>query len=118
MPWSRVGGQLRRARAIRRQTQAEFAHEIGVSVRLLGQLEAGEARQYDPTTIHRVESALGWAQGSVERVANGQPPVVEVDELFARIRDAWPRLPLEARRILSDLAGRALRDDDEIVDDE
>lgn len=117
VPWRTIGEALRRTRDVRRQTQSDFAHEIGISVRLLGQLEAGERRQYDPTTIHRVESALGWSHGSFDRVINGQPPVVEADPLFARIRDAWPRLPIEARRLLSELAGRALGDDGD-VDDE
>lgn len=111
MPWQPIGDALRRTRDLRRQTQTDFSREVGISVRLLGQLEAGEPRQYDPTTVHRVESALGWAHGSFDRVVNGQPPIVDADPLFARIRDAWPRLPVEARRLLSELAGRALGDD-------
>lgn len=108
MAWGDVGEHVRRARAIRRQTQTEFAREIGVSVRLLGSLEAGEARQYDPVTVHRVESALGWADGSVQRVVEGGQPDERVDVLLARICDAWPRLSPDARAILSELAGVAL----------
>lgn len=111
MSWQFLGETVRRARNHRRQTQAAFAREVGVSVRLLGSLEAGEARRYDATTVDRLESALGWAPGSFDRVVNGQPPVVLVDEQLARIVDAWPRLPAEVRRMLSTLAGDALSGD-------
>lgn len=105
-----LADHVRRARALRRQTQAEFAEDVGVSVRTIGNLEAGEVRQYDAQTIARLEHALGWAPGSVERVLEGGAPVVETDELLAIIRQAWPRLPVEARRLLAELAVRALRD--------
>lgn len=108
MPWTVVGDAVRRSRALRRQTQAEFAREVGLSVRTVGSLEAGEPRQYDETTVSRVESALGWAHGSVDRVINGQPPIVQVDPWLARILDAWPRLDDRARQLLSEFAGGAV----------
>lgn len=111
--WADVGDALRRARSLRRQTQAAFAREIGLSVRLIGALEAGEVRQYDDTTRDRVESVLGWAPGSIERVVNGQAPIIEVDLDFARIRDAWPRLSPDVRRLLAAFAITALRLEDE-----
>lgn len=104
MPWRTVGEHVRRTRALRRQTQAEFALEVGLSVRTVGSLEAGEARQYDETTVFRVESALGWAPGSVQRVIHGQKPIVQADPWLARILDAWPRLDERARQLLSEFA--------------
>lgn len=108
-----LADHLRRGRALRRQTQAEFAEDVGVSVRTIGNLEAGVARQYDPQTVARIEYALGWAPGSVQRVLEGLAPVVEADELFAVVRHSWPRLPIEARRLLAEMAVRALHDDPE-----
>jgi transcriptional regulator with XRE-family HTH domain len=110
VPRQTLADYLRHARALRRQTQAEFADDAGVSVRTIGNLEAGEVRQYDAQTIARLEAALGWAPGSVQRVLEGGAPVVESDELLAIVRQAWPRLPVEARRLLAELALRALHD--------
>lgn len=106
--WDDVAEHVRRVRSLRRQTQTEFADEIGLSVRIVGALESGTPRRYQPETLHRVESALGWAHGSLVRVVEGGRPIVDVDPHFARIRDAWPRLPGEARAMLADLAGRAV----------
>jgi transcriptional regulator with XRE-family HTH domain len=111
MSWREVGESVRRARGARRQTQADFAHEIGLSVRLVGALESGETRSYEPATIDRVEAALGWAHGSVQRVVEGGRPVIEADPYLARVRDAWPRLPPEFRRMLAELAGYGARAD-------
>ena len=117
MSWGDVGRYMRRARALRRQTQAEFAREVGLSVRTVGALEAGEHRSYDETTVVRVESALGWAPGSLDRVANGGRPIVERDPMLARIVDAWPRLPTEIKRMLSQLVAFAMRVDGEAFDE-
>lgn len=102
--WQDLGEHVRRARIIRRETQAEFAAEVGLSVRTIGSLEAGERCQYDETTIVRIESALGWAPGSVDRVVEGRAPTVVAGPYLARILDIWPRLPRDYRRVLAYLA--------------
>lgn len=111
MSWGDVAERVRRTRAVRRQTQADFAHEVGISVRTLGSLEAGDGRQYDEITIARVESTLGWAAGSIARVVEGMPPIVEHDPRLARIVDGWPRLPDDFRSVLAELVGFVLRID-------
>lgn len=106
--WLSLGEHVRRERAQRRQTQQEFAESIGLSVRTLGSIEAGTGTRYDRGTRAIVEWALGWAPGSIELVIEGGKPRIEVDPTFARVRDAWPRLPVEARRLIAGLVERAL----------
>ena len=106
--WLSLGEHVRRERAQRRQTQQEFAESIGLSVRTLGSIEAGTGTRYDRGTVAIVEWALGWAPGSIELVVAGGKPRIEVDPTFARVRDAWPRLPVEARRLIAGLVERAL----------
>jgi transcriptional regulator with XRE-family HTH domain len=106
--WLSLGEHVRRERAQRRQTQQEFAESIGLSVRTLGSIEAGTGTRYDRVTRDVIEWALGWAPGSIELVVEGGQPRVEVDPTFARVRDAWPRLPVEARRLIAGLVERAL----------
>jgi transcriptional regulator with XRE-family HTH domain len=106
--WLSLGEHVRRERAQRRQTQQEFAQAIGLSVRTLGSIEAGTGNRYDRVTRDVIEWALGWAPGSIELVVQGGQPRVEVDPTFARVRDAWPRLPVEARNLIAGLVDRAL----------
>ena len=106
--WLSLGEHVRRERAQRRQTQQEFAESIGLSVRTLGSIEAGTGTRYDRGTRAIVEWALGWAPGSIELVIEGGQPRIEVDATFARVRDAWPRLPVEARNLIAGLVERAL----------
>lgn len=106
--WLSLGEHVRRERAQRRQTQQEFAQAIGLSVRTLGSIEAGTGTRYDRVTRDVIEWALGWAPGSIELVIEGGQPRIEVDPTFARVRDAWPRLPVEARNLIAGLVDRAL----------
>jgi transcriptional regulator with XRE-family HTH domain len=106
--WLSLGEHVRRERAQRRQTQQEFAQAIGLSVRTLGSIEAGTGTRYDRVTRDVIEWALGWAPGSIELVVAGGRPSIEVDPTFARVRDAWPRLPVEARNLIAGLVDRAL----------
>ena len=106
--WISLGEHVRRERAQRRQTQQEFAQAIGLSVRTLGSIEAGTGTRYDRVTRDVIEWALGWAPGSIEQVIAGGRPRIEVDPTFARVRDAWPRLPVEARNLIAGLVDSAL----------
>lgn len=106
--WLSLGEHVRRERAQRRQTQQEFAQAIGLSVRTLGSIEAGTGTRYDRVTRDVIEWALGWAPGSIEAVIEGGQPRIEVDPTFARVRDAWPRLPVEARNLIAGLVDSAL----------
>jgi transcriptional regulator with XRE-family HTH domain len=108
--WEDVGNYVRRERHRRRQTQAEFADEIGVSTRVLGAIEAAERTRYQPETRSAIESALGWRAGTIDQlVENGAYFPDFIDPDFARIRDAWPRMPAHMRTHLAEMAARAAR---------
>lgn len=108
--WQALAEHVRKARRQLRQTQHEFAASIGVSTRIVGTLESGQPHRYDAVTIGHVEDALGWYGGSFDAVVEGRRPRVDVDPMFARIRDAWPRLDRQARAMLVAAVDNALRE--------
>jgi hypothetical protein len=57
-------------------------------------------RSYRETTLYRIEAALGWEHGSARRLVEGSPVQREIDPVFARVRDAWPRLTERDRHIV------------------
>lgn len=55
-------------------TQQELADAIEVSVKTVNTLEAGRAKGMRASTKAKLEDALGWMEGDVDRVlAGGQP---------------------------------------------
>jgi hypothetical protein len=53
-----------------------FSDASGISTRILGDIETGRRGNFDPTTIAALENTLGWATGSVNRIAHGGEPTV------------------------------------------
>lgn len=73
--WARLGRALRTAREHRGLTQQEVGELAGVSARSVQDAEGGavpKARM--PYTIGRIASALGWPEGGVDAVLEGEPP--------------------------------------------
>jgi len=101
--WRTLGEYVRRERVRRRQTQAEFARDIQISTRVLGSIEVGAHDRYDPRTIAAIEDAMRWDPGSVVDVVEGRKPRSTVDDLTARLLDAWQRLSLSDRAMLADV---------------
>jgi transcriptional regulator with XRE-family HTH domain len=99
---------VRERRAQRFRTRREFAAHIGISTRTLDSLETGAREAYSADTIAAVEIALGWEPGSVERVVAGSTPSPVRDPELDRLLRAWRALPVEARRMLAEIAERAL----------
>jgi transcriptional regulator with XRE-family HTH domain len=87
---------------------ADFADAAGVSESSIDNIENGRQRGYSDATVAAVEAALGWEPGSFLQVVEGGGPTVTPDELMTRLRLAWPRLSVDARRMLVELAERAL----------
>lgn len=108
--WREVGAQIQAERSRRWSTRDEFARASGVSKRVLCDLENGKRGNYTESTLGQVEGALGWEPGEILARAAGRRVDRAPDRELRRIRDAWPNLSTDARRILADLAENALRD--------
>ena len=106
--WARAARFIVAARSRRYRTQGDFAAHAEVSVRLIGDLETGRRGNYTDAKLNAVEAALGWEPGSIRIIAHGGRPKLERDEEMSRLRDVWPLLSTEARRILVELAERGV----------
>jgi transcriptional regulator with XRE-family HTH domain len=103
-----LGRLLKIERDRLRLRQKEFADAIGVPLRTYGPIERGHNRSHKPWTMDRIEIALCWQVGSVERVVNEEgPPVLVDDPEFDRLSNAWRRLSIRDRRLLADGAENA-----------
>lgn len=106
----RLGRRVRVERSRRWPTRLDFAEESGLSDRVLGAIETAERANFSAKTIERLESALGWEFGSAARVRGGLEPLYVEDPNLRRLRDAWPHLSADSRRMLADIAERAARE--------
>ena len=89
-----------------RLSWTRLAKKAGLSPRTLFDLRAGERTFYRADTLDRLELALDWSPGSVDRVLAGRQPQRKRDADMARIERVWPELSPEARRMVADLAER------------
>lgn len=109
--WRALGQHITQARrSSGTPRRADFAETIGVSVSTLYNLEAARRTTYSSDTMAAVEIALGWQPGSFQRVVEGGRPVRARDEDLERLLRAWQRLPVEARRMLVQVAEIAVGD--------
>lgn len=108
MGWPELGEQVRRARTLRYRTLADFARRTGLHPKTLGKLERGVQTGYAPGTLGAVEDALGWEPGDCMRIVGGGRPRVRQDEEWVRLKNLWPRMPVELRRAILRIAEDAL----------
>ena len=108
--WQRLGRRIRSERSRRWPVRADFAAECGIGDRTIAAIENAERHNFKATTIEAVELALGWEYGSAERVRNRMQPkyIVELDPDFVALRNIWPSLPVAARRMVVEIAKRAV----------
>lgn len=85
---------------------AGLARRARLSERTIYDMRHAVQSSYSQDTLDRIESALWWQPGSVERVLDGLPPRREEDPDLARIHHAWRDLPPDVRRVLADVAER------------
>lgn len=88
--WDRVAEavKLRRVK-LGMRTAKDLAENMGVSPRLVGEIENGRRESYSVSTLIALEDALQWSRGSVEKVKQGA--------------DAEPVSPVTAQRDRSEL---------------
>lgn len=95
--WRRLGQEIAKARDRKRWSTQQLADVMEMSVTTVENLEAGKRSNYRPTTIRRLEDALGWDPDSVAGVLAGDAPRPVLDSTLARIHDAWAELSDDQR---------------------
>jgi transcriptional regulator with XRE-family HTH domain len=73
--WERLGSYVvaRRVKLGFKQ-RGDFASAVGVSTRVISDIENGRRGNFDAVTIASLEEALGWETGSFASVAEGGEP--------------------------------------------
>jgi hypothetical protein len=99
--WRRVAEAIDADRQRLRLSWAQLARAAKMSPRTLYDLRAGERTSYQAGTLDRLELALQWQPGSVERVLAGGSPRRKSDPEMARIQAVWADLPIEVRRVIA-----------------
>lgn len=106
--WKRLADAIRAARRENDWTQVQLADAAGVSEATVQNLESGAERRNVPTSLPKVERALGWSAGSGAAVLNGDEPTpLKHDDGTARSGETPDGLPL---RIVQELADGPLLD--------
>lgn len=79
--WARLGEEIRDRRLWMHMEQRDLAQLAQVSENTIGNYERGRvpARGKVPPGYKRVEAALRWSAGSVERILNDKGPILEVE---------------------------------------
>ena len=76
--WARVGEAVRKARVDMGYTNRQnFADAVGVSVRVLADIEAGTRTNFSDRVLHMLETNLSWPSGTVAQIVADpgfQPP--------------------------------------------
>lgn len=73
--WQRLGRYVvARREELGYKQRGDIASAVGVSTRVMSDIENGRRGNFDRVTIAALERALGWETGSVERVATGGEP--------------------------------------------
>lgn len=75
--WARLGVLVRQRRAhLGYTTRQQFTEATKFPAKTLSDLETHKRENFDPTTLARLERALNWAPGSVERILTGGSPTI------------------------------------------
>jgi transcriptional regulator with XRE-family HTH domain len=105
--WERLGAAVVARRVeLGMLTREQLVEKSGMSRRLLSDIENGRRTSYDPATLARVEQALQWLPGTVDRIlAEGDAQAGDVGdadpllrELGAMLADDSPIPPTTGRR--------------------
>lgn len=111
--WAGLGEAVQRRRLeLGLRSRDALAAKAGISARTLGDIERGQRGNYANSTWILLETALGWAPGSVAGVlSGGQPHVPNPANAWAYDEDeaAYPSDVVKAARVREMDADRASR---------
>lgn len=117
--WAALGRHVARARArldAGTWTQERLAEAVGVSLKTINTIEAGRSTGLRERTKAKLEEALSWAMGDVDRILAGGEPSVQNDRRYAP-RDEAAYLPRQGDLInldTDDLLAERRRIDEEL----
>jgi transcriptional regulator with XRE-family HTH domain len=101
--WKRLADAIRAARRQNGWTQVQLADAAGVSEATVQNLESGAERRNVPTSLPKVEHALGWSASSGTAVLNGgEPTPLTSDDGTTSSSELPEGLPLRIVQELSD----------------
>lgn len=73
--WQRLGKYVvARREELGFKQRGDIASAVGVSTRVMSDIENGRRGNFDPVTVAALERVLGWETGSASRVATGGEP--------------------------------------------
>jgi transcriptional regulator with XRE-family HTH domain len=73
--WQRLGRYvLARREELGYKQRGDIASAVGVSTRVMSDIENGRRGNFDPVTVAALERTLGWETGSAARIAAGGEP--------------------------------------------
>jgi transcriptional regulator with XRE-family HTH domain len=114
--WQRLGRRVKAERGRRGYlTAGELAAAAGLSVRTVETIESGaHTGRPRETTLAKLERALGWQDGSVERILEGGRPRYVTDPLLERVVAVWPQLAGDDQIRVVGLVERLARGDEHV----
>lgn len=74
LQWAKLATAIRAAREARGLSQVALAELAGISEGSVQNLESGSSRSRIPPSLAKVESHLGWAEGSGRTILDGGEP--------------------------------------------
>lgn len=104
--WERVGAAVQAARTPRWPRRADFAKAAGLSLSTISHIEHGVDKDYGRATRDKIERALHWAPGDIERIAEGGEPTQEPD--LQHVIDCWWQLDVQVRAVIVGIVDDAL----------
>lgn len=73
--WQRLGKYVvARREELGYKQRGDIASAVGVSTRVMSDIENGRRGNFDPVTVAALERVLGWETGSAHRIAAGGEP--------------------------------------------
>ncbi|MEE4419616.1 helix-turn-helix domain-containing protein [Streptomyces bugieae] len=100
--WTALATAIRERRQALRLTQVDLAHAAGVSESTVQNLEAGGSRTRIPTSLSKIEVALGWVEGGAIDVLEGGEPALAASGDDQGVSGSVIELPLRIMQELSD----------------
>lgn len=76
--WQRLGEMIVERRVEIGWTQAQFSVAAGVAAKVISDMENGRRADYQISTLVKVQTALGWATGSIQDVLAGGEPTLRI----------------------------------------